>query len=301
KSNVKNTLSDADRDISYRKDRVGRLCKQFHLGKYKWGNNTNDLNLKEPPTPLFAYFFWNRERHVAWCPVYKAGSTSWLQNMMRLAGYSEGALQNPPKQLSIWAREVYGDADNFGKDEIAKSLKLLVVRHPFERLLSAYRDKLANSTVGNEHGTHHFYLKYGKRIVQKFRNDPSKRIHQIEPTWEEFVRYILKTDLLQYADDHWIPAYYSCTPCLVEYDVIAKTETYFRDQQFIIKKAGLEEILKPRWSHSTQESQSRLQLRKQYFSQLTKTQVKQLYDKYKLDFLLFGYDYEEYVKLAKKW
>lgn len=49
--------------------------------------------------------------------------------------------------------------------------KLLVVRHPFERLLSAYRDKLENSVAGREHGTLHFYRKYGGKIVEKYRGE----------------------------------------------------------------------------------------------------------------------------------
>lgn len=54
--------------------------------------------------------------------------------------------------------------------------KLLVVRHPFERLLSAYRDKLENSVAGREHGTLHFYQKYGSKIVEKYRGESRKPI-----------------------------------------------------------------------------------------------------------------------------
>ena len=50
-----------------------------------------------------------------------------------------------------------------------ETAKILIVRHPFERLLSAYRDKLENSVAGREHGTLHFYKKYGAAIVKKFR------------------------------------------------------------------------------------------------------------------------------------
>ena len=38
----------------------------------------------------------------------------------------------------------------------------IVVRHPFERLVSAYRDKLERSNV-------YYYKKYGEKIVQKYR------------------------------------------------------------------------------------------------------------------------------------
>ena len=87
-----------------------------------------------------------REKKLAWCPVYKAGSTTWLYNMMILKGYSEQFLSNPPKQLSIIANEVYPDPEP--GMEFNAAFKLLVVRHPFERILSAYTDKLANSTGG---------------------------------------------------------------------------------------------------------------------------------------------------------
>ena len=87
------------------------------------------------------------------------------------------------------------------------TLTLLVVRHPFERLLSAYRDKLENSRLGAEHGTTHFYAKYGSRIVAKYRQGGNKTRTQsllkpgqylwnpqlpepagFEPTFKEFVR-----------------------------------------------------------------------------------------------------------------
>lgn len=70
--------------------------------------------------------------------------------MMRLAGYPEETVEYPPKQISVWAREVYGYNYDLNMETLDKSLKLLVVRHPFERLLSAYRDKLANSTAGKK-------------------------------------------------------------------------------------------------------------------------------------------------------
>lgn len=98
-------------EIKARIEQVDKVCRKYHLGRYKHSNNSNDLGLKEPPTPLWSYYFWNKERHLAYCPVYKAGSTSWLVNMMILAGYSEQDLKNSPKQLSILAREVYGDKE----------------------------------------------------------------------------------------------------------------------------------------------------------------------------------------------
>ena len=44
----------------------------------------------------------------------------------------------------------------------------IVVRHPFERLVSAYRDKLERSHVDN-YQTDFYYKKYGQKIVKKYR------------------------------------------------------------------------------------------------------------------------------------
>lgn len=83
----------------------------------------------------------------------------------------------------------------------------MTVRHPFERVLSAYRDKLENINHGWEHGTKHFYQAYGQKIVKKYRPGGSGTLSQdflnpndvlrdpklpepsgVEPTFQEFIR-----------------------------------------------------------------------------------------------------------------
>lgn len=198
------------------------------------------------------------------------------------------------------------------------TLKLLIVRHPFERLLSAYRDKLENKDIGLEHGVKHLYLSYGRKIVQLYRNGSSDRA---EPTFREFVAYLIKDDAIRLAmifylkviknncfylifdrfDDHWIPFYLFCTPCLVRYDVIAHVETLFRDQIYTIRVADLEGQITPLWTHLTKGQRSAGDTARKYFKQLNKWQVQQLFEKYRLDFELFGYDHEEYINYAQDW
>lgn len=44
-------------------------------------------------------------------------------------------------------------------------------------------------------------------------------------------------------DEHWTPVYKFCTPCSVNYTLIAKVETFRRDTEYIIRQAGLETLL----------------------------------------------------------
>lgn len=80
-------------------------------------------------------------------------------------------LDNGREQLSTIARRVIPELEYPEAERVLNaSGRLLIVRHPFERLLSAYRDKLENSVTGREHGTLHFYRKYGAKIVRKYRS-----------------------------------------------------------------------------------------------------------------------------------
>lgn len=90
---------------------------------------------------------------------------------------SEKTLNSGKEQLSSIARQAIPELEYPEADRVLNaSKKLLVVRHPFERLLSAYRDKLENSVAGREHGTLHFYQKYGVKIVRKYRRkSPEKK------------------------------------------------------------------------------------------------------------------------------
>jgi hypothetical protein len=63
-----------------------------------------------------------------------------------------------------------------------------------------------------------------------------------QPTFAEFAAYLLRVPAEQY-DNHWLPYWLHCHLCRLEYDVIAKMETFAADMDFItgeytVKKAG---------------------------------------------------------------
>lgn len=204
-------------------------------------------------------------------------------------------------------------------DALNNSISFLIVRHPFERLLSAYRDKLQFALP------HTFHQKLGNMIIRKYRKAVSyqhgdsanahpimnsihssqhqpkaKKVGTRWPTFSEFVEFLLfeaKADAP--LDMHWTPITNFCTPCQVKFDIIAKFETLEEDQRYLIEKAGLRDIIRPEHKNSGKGKNTN-ELLMSYYAQLTKSQVKGLYEVFKYDFELFDYRPDEFFKVARE-
>ena len=191
----------------------------------------------------------------------------------------------------------------------------MIVRHPFERLLSAYNDKLKFALP------HTFHQRLGNMIVRKYRKAVSyeradkanhpimNSVHSSQskqrklgsrwPTFPEFVDFLLaEAKAGANLDMHWTPITNFCTPCQVKFDVIAKFETLDEDQRYLIERAALENVIKPEHKNSGKGKNTNEMLISHY-AQLTKSQVKGLYEVFKYDFELFDYSPDEFVNVAQ--
>ena len=92
------------------------------------------------------------------------------------------------------------------------SLKFYFVRHPFERLVSCYRDKFEFGAKSNY-------------IFKTFNPSVIKSKHPNRPTFVEFVDYLVRTPIENY-NDHWLPNWIHCQVCTQKYDVIGKIRIY---------------------------------------------------------------------------
>lgn len=261
-------------------------CKNFGLDVV--GNDS-----LHKPNPW--EFLVNKKYHLVWCNVFKAASTSWMYNFNLLAGYSPKFLQLTKLVPLSLARQKYPRPSLSAlRASFNNSVSFLIVRHPLERLLSAYRDKLQFALP------HTYHRKLGIEIIAKYRKSNHKGdLKRTKwPTFSEFVLYLMDTvENGQILDMHWTPITEFCTPCMYDFDIIAHTETLQEDQEYIIHKANLQNIIKPEWKnpgHGTTSTQI-----KTYYSQLTRAQILQLYHIYKYDFELFNYSLHGYLELGK--
>ena len=76
--------------------------------------------------------------------VPKAASTSWLHAFLKLANVPDHLIpEDNGMGLHAFLRDKYPLlSKNLNKQFMTKSVKFVVVRHPFERIVSAYLDKL---------------------------------------------------------------------------------------------------------------------------------------------------------------
>jgi len=252
-------------------------------------------------------FFVQREHGLMWCKVPKAASTSWLHAFLKLANVPEHLVpEDNGMGLHAFLRDKYPLlSKNLNKQFMSKSVKFMVVRHPFERIISAYMDKLHSYTRDLKYRGGYYYAMYGADIVKMFRPKYQERFPKNplfmrkEPSFVEFVEYLVGTPVSKY-DEHWRPMFLLCPPCHFKFDVIVKMETFDRDTEFILSQRNLETEVSLRKKHSSTQSQDSQDEARKLFSQLSKHMVRALYDKYRLDFQMFDYDIKDFIKFASE-
>ncbi|XP_015109681.1 carbohydrate sulfotransferase 11 [Diachasma alloeum] len=281
-----------------RGDHVKQKCRE--LGLMGRGKNVPQLNAQE--------FFINYDYHVIYCSVFKAASTSWLYNMNLLAGVPAEDLRKSLESISPvkMARKKYArPSQSELLKALDKNLSFLIVRHPFARLVRTYYDKFVLE------GDDKFYQEVGLKIIDRTRLEddltarlkvmdheglpPTLKQTDLPPTFEELVKFALcewRDNKPQ--DEHWKPITRFCTSCQVPFDYIIKFETLEEEEQVLIERANLQDVLKPKWEDNS-SSEEIEDLEREYFSQLSKRQILELYEYYKADFELFEYSMDKYL------
>ncbi|EEC02179.1 chondroitin 4-sulfotransferase, putative [Ixodes scapularis] len=155
----------------------------------------------------------------------------------------------------------------------------MFVRHPFERLVSAYVDK----ALGPRAVMVYFYERYWNDV-------PGVRATDRNLTFPEFVDYILNQRVNE-MDPHWAPYYVTCQPCIVKYEVVGKLETANRDFALFFEALGVRPEDIPHKNNGG-DHWFRKSAR-EFFKELTLHHVMRLYERFFFDFEMFGYDFRD--------
>ncbi|XP_028733614.1 carbohydrate sulfotransferase 8 [Peromyscus leucopus] len=240
-------------------------------------------------TPRHVSRIFVEDRHrVLYCEVPKAGCSNWKRVLMVLAGLASSTADIQHNTVH------YGSAlkrlDTFDRQGIVHRLstytKMLFVREPFERLVSAFRDKF-------EHPNSYYHPVFGKAILARYRANASGEALRTGSgvQFPEFIQYLLDVHRPVGMDIHWDHVSRLCSPCLIDYDFVGKFESMEDDANFflhLIHAPG--NLTFPRFKdRHSQEARTTSRITHQYFAQLSALQRQRTYDFYYMDYLMFNY------------
>ena len=177
----------------------------------------------------------------------------------------------------------------------------MVVRNPFDRLLSSYLDK-AFPRRNSDNDIQKYYYAIENYVLSHNMTSPEQwRAQKGIATFEQFLNYALikKPD-----DHHWRPLHKFCDPCSIKYDHILRVETMQHDSKQLLSKLYPDVLELPNsnpsksifnFQPSTKAAAKPLH---KYYSSLPRWMVEKLVEMYQLDLQLFGYTFSDSNFLA---
>jgi len=320
---------ERQRDVSTfeaRKSLLDDVCDKY---KDPFRPENRALYYTYPPMNHFSFFQYKGSSNMM-CSILKGGSNSWSVFMQRV---DEEMRKNPVKV----------DEDMLSKDDTEKvdeacwpkcalsSTKVVQVRHPLERLLSAYRYvfersstyedqfvqvvslkqvlgdkfeklswvKFVDMIIKNQLASHKELVELGKASgkigqdgtvadVQEFiTEEESKKDHNIN-----------EPDI--WVANHWAPYWFTCGLCLPELrpKYILHMDHLEKDVPDLLDRLGMGQM-NVTYPHALQGKEGHTRNKnQQYYSMLTKAQVWQLYNFYRVDHELFGFSPRPFLDWA---
>lgn len=265
-----------------RKNTLASVCQKNNLLKLR----------SKLDSRVASQLFVEHKHKLTYCEVPKVGCSNWKRIIFILqAGLEVEAseIEHDHIHQTSLIKRLAAYPPPVQEEFLNNYTKVMFTRHPLERLVSAYRDKLLHSepyystTVANEI----------RAMFRKNKNSSEK------VSFQEFVSFIIAKPM-NTLDIHWKPMFLLCDPCNIHYDILGKYETLGLDSEHVLKAIGAPESLQyPSLKRYGSEKRTYGDITLEYLRQLSSEQIEKIKKLYEMDFLLFNYTmkYEDYFSL----
>lgn len=229
---------------------------------------------KEPNNETLGHLYVFEKHKVIFCLVPKVASRQWMPLLGRYrtflghSAYGPTVKQFPPEKAKKMLQTFY---------------KFMFVREPFERLLSAYKDKYVHPRAIDKDP---FITVFGRKIIRNFRHNASQEALQsgYGVKFPEFIEYIINQGAQE--DWHWANYEDVCGFCDIKYHYVGHYETLQEDAKYVLEQANLSELKFPSFRPSRTKDEVI-----QYYAQIPIAWIKGLGNVYQSSFKIFGYPF----------
>ena len=242
----------------------------------------------------------NDKLKIAYCAIAKIGSST-FKTLMALSGPRGTMRKVQAKKGHMHAK---GVLRSFGLRfvpiqavrEFDTYHKIVIWRHPFTRLVSAYKDKFTNKKRSNEgiQRKMHAYLKRRKK---------PRRYDDWRVAFDEFIDAVVHG----HRNQHWDPFEDHCNMCHIEYDSVLRLETFSHDIPSVLDVLGLDISTLNSFSKNRKRSNSTVSNKRdtedvvhtdvlKEFNNFSSSNIQALRRKYRNDLIGLGYEFDSKSK-----
>lgn len=231
---------------------------------------------------------YNNENKVIYCAVPKAACSNWKRIFMVFEHLIEKPADVAATSVHGWFYKLLYKTDKKNITRILNSYYSFVfVREPYERLISAYRDKFTDKR------TKDYLREYKVDILREHRKNLTEEqyLSGMGVTFKEFILSVIKTFKekgVTSLNEHWRPVTSICYPCRVHYNFIGHQETLNEDFIKVMETINVKDTKLFPEANSKYEINSKT-LIPEYYAQFSEDTLSKLYEIYEDDYEAFGY------------
>ncbi|TRY77960.1 hypothetical protein TCAL_08620 [Tigriopus californicus] len=275
-----NVIADRQHVFEARRQKLREVCSKFGL-----------IPINSTGIASTTKLFWNPNQNFAFCPTGKSGSISWSKFLWEMSGmpfHDQDMTHEEARFLKDEMRYTFTFPTHLSasiQHEILNAaFTFTFVSHPFVRLVGYYDVLVGN--VDRAETLDWFPDSHGKTTGPLTEGN--------KPTFSNFVDYFIAN--LKF-DPKASTTLRKCEMCALNYDVIAKMDTYNEDRNFILAQTNLDRVLHVKQVPQTEDSAYQVAL--EFFAKLSREQILKLVDIYQMDFEAFSYNFDEFLSKAQ--
>ena len=229
----------------------------------------------------YQHLLYDDSKKIVFCYVPKVGCSKWKYTFLLLNGIISFTTKRLPESILKKTKKLSDLPPLERKRRLVEYYKYLFVRNPMERIVSAYRNKIAkplNFSLVSTKFEEAYKVKILKALKLKefitwMKNGKKGAIY---PTFSEFVQY-LSMENLKKVNEHFQPIIYLCHPCAINYNFYGNFKLLPRDADTLVEKFNLNSSYYDNKSYISHKLYNTSDLVPKYFSELTVTQKEALY------------------------